>query len=57
LEVVIRVTDRGHHFEAELADFPALREVGATPWEAVHRVVAGHRGLLERRWSVGAVRS
>jgi hypothetical protein len=56
-DVVIRVTDRGQRFEAELADYPALREAGATPWEAVHRVVAGHRALLERRWSAGAVRS
>jgi hypothetical protein len=56
-EVVIRVTDRGHGFEAELADYPVLREAGATPWEAVHRVVADHRALLERRWSAGALRS
>ena len=55
--MVIRVTERGRCFEAELVDYPALREAGATPWEAVHRVVAGHRALLERRWSAGAVRS
>jgi hypothetical protein len=55
LNVSIEVRDRGpafaDRFEAELADFPALREVGRSPWEAVHRLVAGHRGLLERRWS------
>src|SRR3954471_1326876 len=57
IDVVIWVTERGHGFEAELADYPALREAGLTPWEAVHRVVVGHRALLARRWSAGAVRS
>jgi len=27
------------------------RELGASPWEAGHRLVSSHRGLLERRWS------
>ena len=56
VEVVIRVRDRGGasdgaRYEAELVDYPVLRELGATPWEAVRRLVAGHRTLLERRWS------
>jgi hypothetical protein len=38
-------------YEAELADYAAVRELGSSPWEAVHRLVANHRGLLERRWS------
>jgi hypothetical protein len=38
-------------FEAEPADYVALREPGDSPWEAVHRLVSSHRGLLERRWS------
>jgi hypothetical protein len=53
--VSVEVRDRGPAFEdrfvAELADFPALREVGRSPWEAVHRLVGEHRSLLERRWS------
>jgi hypothetical protein len=53
--VVIRVRNAGDQFEAELVDYPALREVGATPWVAVHRLVAGHRELLERRWSGEAI--
>ena len=38
-------------FEAELEGYAAVRELGASPWEAVHRLVSMHRGLLERRWS------
>ncbi len=38
-------------YEAELPDYPAVRELGMTPWEAVHRLVASHRAVLERRWS------
>lgn len=52
VEVAIRVRDLGDgRYEAELVDYPVLRELGATPWEAVRRLVAGHRRLLERRWS------
>ena len=66
-EVVIRLRDRGpepawhvhrglfgpwRRFEAEVVDFPAVREAGMTPWEAVHRLVSSHRAVLERRWSV-----
>jgi hypothetical protein len=36
-------------FEASLADYP-LVESGRTAWEAVNRLVGGHRALLERRW-------
>ena len=43
--------DAGWRYEAELTDFPALREVGRTPWEAINRLVGSHRALLERRWS------
>jgi hypothetical protein len=65
-EVVIRLRDRGpepashedrrlfgswRRYQAEVADYPAVREAGMTPWEAVHRLVSNHRGLLERRWS------
>jgi hypothetical protein len=38
-------------YEAELADYVALREPGSSAWEAVQRLVSNHRGLLERRWS------
>ena len=38
-------------FEAELVSYPLAREVGTSPWDAVHRLLANHRGLLERRWS------
>ena len=38
-------------FEAEPADYAALREPGDSPWQAVQRLVSEHRGLLERRWS------
>jgi hypothetical protein len=60
-DVVIRIRDLGlmaagdgacERFEAELADYPVVREYGATPWEAAYRLVAMHRALLERRWSV-----
>ena len=37
-------------YEAELVDYPVLRELGTTPWEAAWRLLANHRGLLERRW-------
>jgi hypothetical protein len=40
-------------YEAELASYPLVREVGATPWEAVYRLVSNHRPVLERRWSSG----
>src|SRR4051794_1630897 len=64
-DVVIRVRDRGPEpswhadrrlfgpwcrFEAELASYPVVRELGMTPWEAVHRLVSNHREVLERRW-------
>lgn len=38
-------------YEATVVDFDAVRELGMTPWEAVHRLVGNHRTLLERRWS------
>jgi hypothetical protein len=38
-------------YEAEPADYAVVRELGDSPWEAVHRLVSNHRGLLERRWS------
>jgi hypothetical protein len=38
-------------YEAEPADYAAVSEFGGSPWEAVHRLVSIHRGLLERRWS------
>ena len=65
-EEVIRVRDRGPEpewhqdrrffgpwwrYEAELASYPVVRELGTTPWEAVYRLVAMHRTVLERRWS------
>ena len=67
LEVVLRVVDRGPEpewhrdralfapwcrFRAELSSYSVASELGHTPWEAVHRLVANHRVLLERRWSV-----
>jgi hypothetical protein len=70
-EVVIRVRDRGSEpawhedrrlfgpwcrFEAELVAFPVIRELGMSPWEAVHRLVSNHRPLLERRWWTGGLR-
>jgi hypothetical protein len=56
LSVSLVVRDRGtdlgaDRFEAALEDFPLLRELGRTPWEAVNRLVGGHRALLERRWA------
>ena len=56
LIVSLVVRDRGpeleaDRFEATLEDYPLLRELGRTPWEAVHRLVGAHRDLLERRWS------
>jgi hypothetical protein len=66
-EVTVRVFDRGDEpawhadggrfgpwwrYEAELEGYAAVRELGCSPWEAVHRLVSMHRGLLERRWSV-----
>lgn len=52
VSLVIRVSDvGGGTYEAELGEYPVLRERGATPWKAVRRLVAGHRTLLERRWS------
>jgi hypothetical protein len=55
LTVSVVVDDRGaelvaDRFEASLADYPLVRELGRTPWEAVNRLVGGHRALLERRW-------
>jgi len=38
-------------FESELEDYAAVRESGMSSWEAVYRLVANHRPLLERRWS------
>src|SRR4051794_41805725 len=49
---VIRVRVREgpqDRFEAVFADYPVLVERRRTPWEAVNRLVAGHRALLERR--------
>ena len=40
-------------YEAEPEGYVAVRESGMTPWEAVYRLVANHRPLLERRWSGG----
>jgi hypothetical protein len=54
MDVLIRLSDRGEgewRFEASLQDYPLLRELGRTPWEAVNRLVGGHRALLERRWA------
>jgi hypothetical protein len=65
-ELTVRVFDRGfepacdvdgrvcgswRRFEAELEGYAAVREFGCSAWEAVHRLVSMHRGLLERRWS------
>jgi hypothetical protein len=43
----------GERFEAELSDYPLVREAGGSPWEAVCRLVLEHPALLERRWSAG----
>jgi len=56
LNVSLVVRDRGvefgpDRFEAALEDYPLLRELGRTPWEAVNRLVGAHRPLLERRWT------
>jgi hypothetical protein len=40
-------------FEAEVVGFAIVREAGISPWDAVSRLVANHRPLLERRWSSG----
>lgn len=37
--------------QAQLTGYPALRELGMTPYEATRRLAANHRGLLGRRWS------
>jgi hypothetical protein len=65
-EVVIRVRDHGpapvrcgrqgpveswRRFEADLPSYPVIAERGMTPWEAVFRLVAMHRAVLERRWA------
>jgi hypothetical protein len=69
-EVVIRLRDRGlepawHEdrglfgawcrYEAELVGYSVVRELGLTPWEAVHRLVSNHRPVLERRWGSGGL--
>ena len=57
--VVVAVYDRGpsaapeERYEAELAGYAAVREAGASPWEAVRALVGQHRTLLERRWAPG----
>jgi hypothetical protein len=56
LSVSVVVRDRGadleaDRFEAVFEDYAVLRELGRTPWEAVHRLVGSHRALLERRWA------
>ena len=38
-------------YEAVLPSYPVVSERGVTPWEAVFRLVAMHRAVLERRWS------
>ena len=43
--------DRRERFEAELASYAAVRAVGGSPWEAVHRLVSNHRPTLEWSWS------
>jgi hypothetical protein len=40
-------------YEAQVASYPVVREAGASPWEAVRRLVIEHRVLLERHWSTG----
>ena len=39
-------------FEAEVVGYEAVRGLGMSPWDAVRRVIANHRTLLERRWSL-----
>jgi hypothetical protein len=41
-------------YKAEVSGYAAARELGSSPWEAVHRLVSNHRALLERRWSAEA---
>jgi hypothetical protein len=68
-ELVVRIFDRGPEpewhrdrryfgpwwrFEAEVPDYQVVNECGMSPWEAVHRLVANHRTVLERRWSQAA---
>jgi hypothetical protein len=43
----------GERYQAELAGYAAVQEAGASPWEAVRRLVVDHRPLLERRWAAG----
>jgi hypothetical protein len=65
-ELVVRIFDRGpepewhrdrryfgpwQRLEAEVPNYPVVNELGSTPWEAVHRLVANHRAVLERRWA------
>ena len=38
-------------FDVELESYPVLRESGQTTWEALNRLVGGHRALLERKWA------
>jgi hypothetical protein len=64
--LTVRVFDRGpepawhgdgrrfgpwRRYEAELEGYAPVRELGRSPWEAVHRLVSCHRPLLERCWS------
>jgi hypothetical protein len=57
--VSVVVSDRGpsaahgERYAAELAGYAAVREAGASPWEAVRALVGQHRTLLERRWAPG----
>lgn len=51
LRVAVIVREHEGRFEAELEDYPLLRESGRSAWEAVNRLVGAHRALLERRWS------
>jgi hypothetical protein len=65
-EFLVRIFDRGvepewhrdhryfgpwQRFEAEISNYAVVNERGASPWEAVHRLVANHRAVLERRWA------
>ena len=57
--VIVDVWDRGPsaaddaRYEAELATYRGVCEVGGSPWEAVSRLVGEHWTLVERRWSPG----
>jgi hypothetical protein len=61
--VVVAVYDRAssaapdERYEAELAGYAAVREAGASPWEAVRALVGQHRTLLEHRWAPGGPRT